>query len=152
MDRQNKHYQQVKLLVQTLPHIAKAQQFALKGGTALNLFIHNLPRLSVDIDLTYIPVNDRKTALKEINDSLSKIGRADRGPPDPPVDCVRPVLAAQAQQTVDQTRQRRAAAARANRRCRGQRVGVAVIQGIAARQRIVRIAARSLLTLRESGV
>lgn len=56
MDKQNKHYQQVKLLVQTLPHIAKAQQFALKGGTALNLFIHDLPRLSVDIDLTYIPV------------------------------------------------------------------------------------------------
>lgn len=73
MDRQNKHYRQVKLLVQTLPHIAKAQQFALKGGTALNLFIHDLPRLSVDIDLTYIPVNDRETALKEIKDSLSKI-------------------------------------------------------------------------------
>ena len=73
MDKQNKHYRQVKLLVQTLTHIAKAQQFALKGGTALNLFIHDLPRLSVDIDLTYIPVNDRKTALKQIKDSLSKI-------------------------------------------------------------------------------
>ena len=73
MDRQNKHYRQVKLLVQTLPHIAKVQQFALKGGTALNLFIHDLPRLSVDIDLTYIPVNQRETALKEIKDSLSKI-------------------------------------------------------------------------------
>ena len=73
MDKQNKYYRQVKLLVQTLPHIDKVQQFALKGGTALNLFIHDLPRLSVDIDLTYIPINDRKTALKEIKDSLSRI-------------------------------------------------------------------------------
>ena len=73
MDRQNKHYRQVKLLVQTLHHIAKVQQFALKGGTALNLFIHDLPRLSVDIDLTYIPVNDRQTALREIKDGLARI-------------------------------------------------------------------------------
>ena len=73
MDKQNKHYRQVKLLVQTLPHIAKVQQFALKGGTALNLFIHDLPRLSVDIDLTYVPINDRKTALKAIKDNLSRI-------------------------------------------------------------------------------
>ena len=41
---------QVGLLVQTLPLVAAETAFALKGGTAINLFIRDLPRLSVDID------------------------------------------------------------------------------------------------------
>ena len=42
---------QVDLLLQVLPHVAKETSFALKGGTAINLFVHDCPRLSVDIDL-----------------------------------------------------------------------------------------------------
>lgn len=40
-------------------------RLALKGGTALNLFFFDLPRLSVDIDLNYIGAADRKTMLAE---------------------------------------------------------------------------------------
>jgi predicted nucleotidyltransferase component of viral defense system len=43
---------QVELLIRILPFIAEEDCFALKGGTAINLFIRNMPRLSVDIDLT----------------------------------------------------------------------------------------------------
>ena len=45
---------QVRLLMQALPYVAKEEVFALKGGTAINLFYRDLPRLSVDIDLTYL--------------------------------------------------------------------------------------------------
>ena len=51
---------QVELLLQTIPFIAKESIFSLKGGTAINLFIRDMPRLSVDIDLTYIPIDDRE--------------------------------------------------------------------------------------------
>ena len=44
---------QVALLVRVLPFVADEEEFALKGGTAINLFVRNMPRLSVDIDLTY---------------------------------------------------------------------------------------------------
>jgi predicted nucleotidyltransferase component of viral defense system len=40
-------------------------RLVLKGGTALNLFIFNLPRLSVDIDLNYIGAPDKETMLAE---------------------------------------------------------------------------------------
>ena len=45
--------EQVALLIEALPFIAKEKCFALKGGTAINLFIRDMPRLSIDIDLTY---------------------------------------------------------------------------------------------------
>lgn len=64
---------QVDLLLQTIPFIAKEEIFALKGGTAINLFVRDMPRLSVDIDLTYIPFDDRETALKNISDGLERI-------------------------------------------------------------------------------
>lgn len=44
---------QAALLVRVLPFVAAEQSFALKGGTAINLFIRDMPRLSVDLDLTY---------------------------------------------------------------------------------------------------
>ena len=50
---------QVDLLLRVLPFVAEEQVFALKGGTAINLFIRNLPRMSVDINLTYLPFDDR---------------------------------------------------------------------------------------------
>ena len=65
--------QQVSLLVQTLPAVASKKCFALKGGTAINLFVRDMPRLSVDIDLVYLPINSRPEALAEANDALSQI-------------------------------------------------------------------------------
>ena len=50
---------QVQLLVRTLPLVAQEECFALKGETAINLFYRDLPRLSVDIDLAYLPLADR---------------------------------------------------------------------------------------------
>lgn len=64
---------QVSLLVKILPYIAKEKCFALKGGTAINLFYSNLPRLSVDIDLTYIYFDSRDIAYTKINDTLDRI-------------------------------------------------------------------------------
>jgi hypothetical protein len=52
---------QVALLVRVLPHVATETCFALKGGTAINLFVRDLPRLSVDIDLVYLPIENRET-------------------------------------------------------------------------------------------
>lgn len=64
---------QVRLLMRLLPIVARETCFALKGGTAINLFFRDLPRLSVDIDLMYLPVNDRATALAEIDAAMTRI-------------------------------------------------------------------------------
>ena len=45
------YFSQLHLVLKILPSIAKEGTFALKGGTAINLFERGLPRLSVDIDL-----------------------------------------------------------------------------------------------------
>ncbi len=65
--------QQVALLIRTIPFVAKETAFALKGGTAINLFVRNMPRLSVDIDLTYLPVEDRATSLAAIDAAMLRI-------------------------------------------------------------------------------
>ena len=67
------YFNQVKLLVKILPYIAKETCFALKGGTAINLFYSNLPRLSVDIDLTYVYFDSRDVAYAKINEALERI-------------------------------------------------------------------------------
>lgn len=64
---------QVDLLLQVLPYVAKEKKFALKGGTAINLFVREMPRLSVDIDLTYLPLDNRDDALKNIQEGLNRI-------------------------------------------------------------------------------
>ena len=64
---------QVSLLLSVLPEVAKESCFALHGGTAINLFVRNMPRLSVDIDLTYIPVEDRATSFSNISKALLRI-------------------------------------------------------------------------------
>lgn len=69
----NSFSSQVRLLVFVLPFVAKEKCFALKGGTALNLFIRNMPRLSVDIDLAYLPVQDREISLKNIDEAMKRI-------------------------------------------------------------------------------
>lgn len=65
--------EQVRLLVDVLPTVAKQHCFALKGGTALNLFVRDLPRLSVDIDLAYLPLADREASLVGIDAALENI-------------------------------------------------------------------------------
>ncbi|MDR9878236.1 nucleotidyl transferase AbiEii/AbiGii toxin family protein [Pseudomonas allii] len=67
---------QVRLLVQVIPHVAAERCFALKGGTAINLFIRDLPRLSVDIDLAYLPSSDRQQALGDVRLALQRIADA----------------------------------------------------------------------------
>lgn len=54
----------VRLLLQVLPFISNVDAFALKGGTAINFFIRDFPRLSVDIDLTYLPIKGRDESLR----------------------------------------------------------------------------------------
>lgn len=66
---------QVELLVRSIPFVAQEACFALKGGTAINLFIRNMPRLSVDIDLTYLPVAERDQSLAEIDLALKRIAK-----------------------------------------------------------------------------
>lgn len=72
--------QQVALLIRVLPFTAEERAFALKGGTAINLFVRDMPRLSVDIDLTYLPVEDRATSLAAIDAAMLRIKeRIERG-------------------------------------------------------------------------
>ncbi len=65
-----RYVHQVELLLDVLPHTMKDHRFALKGGTAINLFYREMPRLSVDIDLCYLPIEDRLTSFKNIHESL----------------------------------------------------------------------------------
>lgn len=65
--------QQVELLIRCLPEVQKQNCFALKGGTAINLFIRDMPRLSVDIDLVYIPIEPRAETLTNIENALNKM-------------------------------------------------------------------------------
>jgi hypothetical protein len=58
--KKSKYFEQVAFLIKTLPFVAAEKVFALKGGTAINMFVRDMPRLSVDIDLTYLPVENRK--------------------------------------------------------------------------------------------
>ena len=69
----DRYMAQVRLLVSTLQDVANETVFALKGGTAINLFCRDMPRISVDIDLTYLPVAERHSSLKDIDDSLDRL-------------------------------------------------------------------------------
>ena len=71
----------VKLLVEILPTLADEKRFALKGGTAINLFEHDLPRLSVDIDLTWLPVGAFAKDVQDISAALEVIGERLRSGP-----------------------------------------------------------------------
>lgn len=78
----NKYEKQVRILLRVLslieydhPNGDGSAFLALKGGTALNFFLWNLPRLSVDIDLAYCPINDRKTALRDISESMQRLAK-----------------------------------------------------------------------------
>lgn len=64
---------QADLLVQVVPFVNAEACFALKGGTAINFFVRDFPRLSVDIDLVYLPLEDRPTTLRGIDAALQRI-------------------------------------------------------------------------------
>ena len=69
----NNYHKQVALLLSVIPEIALDPRLALHGGTAINLFDRDMPRLSVDIDLTYIIIEDRETSFTNISAALSNI-------------------------------------------------------------------------------
>ena len=71
----------VQLLVDILPVLAREPRFALKGGTAINLFEHDLPRLSVDIDLTWLPMQVYATDAAQIEVALAQLADALRAQP-----------------------------------------------------------------------
>ena len=75
--------QKVELLLRLLPIVMEEGVFAVHGGSAINLFLRNLPRYSVDIDLTYIPLAERQESIDDINRHLKNIAdkakRAFRG-------------------------------------------------------------------------
>ncbi|HVB81067.1 MAG TPA: nucleotidyl transferase AbiEii/AbiGii toxin family protein [Candidatus Binataceae bacterium] len=60
-----------RLLTRVAPLVLVGDTFALKGGTAINLFVRDMPRLSVDLDLVFpnhtLP---REQALKRINEAI----------------------------------------------------------------------------------
>lgn len=69
----NIYRRKVELLLRILPFVTDEECFAIHGGTAINLFVNNLYRLSVDIDVTYIPIENRNLSLQHINEALERI-------------------------------------------------------------------------------
>jgi predicted nucleotidyltransferase component of viral defense system len=66
----------VRLLLAITPDVFANDVFAMKGGTAINLFVRNMPRLSVDIDVVYTPwQHTRDQALPAIAGELNAIAR-----------------------------------------------------------------------------
>ena len=51
-------------------------QFYSQGGTAINLFVRDMPRLSVDIDLAFLPSAERQQALTDARLALQRIASA----------------------------------------------------------------------------
>jgi predicted nucleotidyltransferase component of viral defense system len=71
-----KYRGQAALLIRVLPYVAEEKCFALKGGTAINLFARDMPRLSVDIDLAYLPIQPRPESLAAIEAALKRVAQA----------------------------------------------------------------------------
>jgi len=71
--KKQRYKDQVNLLLTVLPEVAKEEHLAMHGGTAINLFVRDMPRVSVDIDLTYLPIEDRATTLDNIARALEGI-------------------------------------------------------------------------------
>jgi len=62
------------LLVQLVPRVFTSERLALKGGTAINLYLDEAPRLSVDLDLVFTQIGlPRDVALGMINDEMRRI-------------------------------------------------------------------------------
>lgn len=76
--RDSVFFPQADLLVQALPFVHAEACFAIKGGTAINFFVRDFPRLSVDIDLVYLPLEDRAATLRGIDAALQRVAAAVR--------------------------------------------------------------------------
>jgi predicted nucleotidyltransferase component of viral defense system len=76
MAASEEYRRQAALLIKAIPFVAAESCFALKGGTAINLFVRDMPRLSVDIDLTFLPIGDRAASLKEIDAAMRRTAAA----------------------------------------------------------------------------
>jgi len=64
----------VRLLLAVAPAIFRRPLFALKGGTAINLFVRDMPRLSVDLDLVHADHRpSREEALEQVSIALEAI-------------------------------------------------------------------------------
>jgi len=73
--RDSVFFKQAQLMLRLLPLIQTEDMFALKGGTAINFFVRDLPRLSVDIDLAFLPLFNRTEALESIHLALERISK-----------------------------------------------------------------------------
>ena len=73
MMKDSPFYPSALLMLRVLPFVVPEECFALKGGTAINLFARDLTRLSVDIDLTYLPIGPRRESLDKIHQALARI-------------------------------------------------------------------------------
>ena len=74
----SEYARKVEILLRMIPLVTEEGVFAVHGGTAINLFVRNLPRYSVDIDLTYIPLEDRTSSLAHINGHIQTIAQKAR--------------------------------------------------------------------------
>lgn len=82
LDQWDRRYtDRVQLLVDVLPVLAQEPRFALKGGTAINLFEHDLPRLSVDIDLAWLPMQDYAVDSVQIEAAMAQLADVLRARP-----------------------------------------------------------------------
>jgi predicted nucleotidyltransferase component of viral defense system len=68
-------HKQAELLISILPQMTRGTDFALHGGTAINFFVRNMPRLSVDIDLTYLPISPREETIRSITEQLKLVSK-----------------------------------------------------------------------------
>ncbi len=72
----NAYADTVRLLLAVAPIVFSGDLFAMKGGTAINLFVRDMPRLSVDIDVVYLPRDvPREDAIRAIQLELTAIAQ-----------------------------------------------------------------------------
>ena len=114
--------EQVRLMLDLLPFIAEESIFALKGGTAINFFVRDMPRLSVDIDLTYLPLEDCAAVFNRRQQCRPGAARAcpTRQPQRSPAERVADTLAARidpGMRRVSSTRRSTPSRRRAAERC-----------------------------------
>ena len=69
----SEYKERVRLLLQLIPIVSEIDDFAIHGGTAINLFLLDLPRYSVDIDVTFIPIKSREETFSDIKNRLTTL-------------------------------------------------------------------------------
>ena len=73
MSYSQKYIDQVTLLLKVLPLLRGQSVFSVKGGTAINFFEHDMPRLSVDIDLAFTQMQDRASSIEKMQQTLKTL-------------------------------------------------------------------------------